>query len=150
MRRLFLLLVLVLGFAVSAQAQLKATVVETKAPVAAFTSNRPVVPTGPIVPATGGHSVVLTWTAPADVSASSTYDIFKLSSASCPASGTTGFVKITAAPVAVLTFTDNAPNVGSQCYYAVQNQGGAASGPSNLVAAVILPLPPVLSVQSAN
>lgn len=79
-----------------------------------------------------GHNVVLTWAAPADAVATSTYDLFRIN-AVCPVSGLGGltFTKVNTTPITALTFTDATITVGNWCYYMQQNQNGASSVPSN-------------------
>lgn len=79
-----------------------------------------------------GHNAVLTWSAPADAVAGTTYDMFRVN-AVCPTSGLGGltFTKVNTTPITALTFTDASITVGNWCYYAQQNQNGATSAPSN-------------------
>ena len=94
------------------------------------------------------HSVSLAWTASTDSGVS--YNIYRLSGA-CPATGTTGFSKITTAPVNATTFMDSVGAPGTYCYYATSVLNGAESVPSNLTPAVILPAAPTaLSITGTN
>lgn len=79
-----------------------------------------------------GHSTTLTWSAPADVVAGSTYDVLR-ANAVCPVSGlgTLTFTKVNASAIVGLTFTDGTIGVGNWCYYVTQSQNGATSLPSN-------------------
>jgi len=85
------------------------------------------------------HSVNLSWTASPDAGVS--YNIYRLAGA-CPATGTTGFSKITGTPVAATTYTDSIVTPGTYCYYATSVFNGAESVPSNVAPAVILPAAP--------
>jgi hypothetical protein len=85
------------------------------------------------------HSVSLAWTASTDTGVS--YNIYRLSGA-CPSSGTSGFAKITGAPVTATTYTDNQLLPGTYCYYATSVLNGSESIPSNLAPAVVLPAAP--------
>jgi|ERR1700674_2555284 hypothetical protein len=94
------------------------------------------------------HSASLTWTASTDSGVS--YNIYRLSGA-CPSAATTGFAKITAAPLTATTYTDSTVAPGTYCYYATAVLNGAESIPSNLASAVILPAAPTaLSVAGTN
>ena len=94
------------------------------------------------------HSVSLSWTASTDSVAG--YNIYRLAGA-CPASGSTGFTKITAAIVTGTTYTDSSITPGAYCYYATSTVNGAESAPSNFASAVILPAPPTaLSTTGTN
>jgi hypothetical protein len=86
------------------------------------------------------HSVSLSWTASSDAAANPTlaYNVYRISGA-CPASGTTGFVKLSASPVSGTTFTDSTVPLGQVCYYVTATLNGGESLPSNTAAAVILP-----------
>lgn len=79
-----------------------------------------------------GHSAVFTWVAPADVVATSSYDLFR-TNAVCPVTGlgTLTFTKVNTAAITGLTYTDATITVGNWCYYMQQNQNGATSVPSN-------------------
>jgi len=85
------------------------------------------------------HSVSLAWTASTDSAVS--YNLYRLSGA-CPSTGTSGFSKITAAPVTATTYTDSAVAPGTYCYYATAVLNGSESIPSNLASAVVLPAAP--------
>ncbi|HUJ33272.1 MAG TPA: hypothetical protein VLY23_18465 [Candidatus Acidoferrum sp.] len=102
---------------------------------------------------TSAHCVNLSWTAPADASGSSTYNVYRMAGA-CPASAptsTAGFTKLTAAPQAATTYSDSTVTPGSWCYVATQVAGALESAPSNNVLAAILPLSPgSMVVTSAN
>jgi cellulose 1,4-beta-cellobiosidase len=91
------------------------------------------------VAAQSAHSVSLAWTASTDAGVS--YNVYRLTGA-CPTTGSAGFAKITAAPVAATAYTDTGMAPGAYCYYATSVLNGAESAPSNLAAAVILPAPP--------
>jgi hypothetical protein len=94
------------------------------------------------------HSVSLTWTASTDAGVS--YNVYRLSGA-CPASGASGFTKITGTPVSTTAYTDATLAPGSYCYYATAVLNGAESVPSNLASAVILPAAPTaLKVAGTN
>jgi hypothetical protein len=94
------------------------------------------------------HSVTLSWTGSADPSVS--YNVYRLSGA-CPSTGTAGFSKINATPVAATTYIDSPSAPGTYCYYATSVFNGAESVPSNLAPAVILPAPPrAMSTTNAN
>ena len=94
------------------------------------------------------HSVNLAWTASTDSGVS--YNIYRFSGA-CPTTGTTGFSKITTAPVNANTFMDSVGAPGTYCYYATSVLNGAESVPSNLTSAVILPAAPTaLSITGTN
>jgi hypothetical protein len=100
-----------------------------------------------------GHSVVLTWVAPADATSATTYNVYRLSGA-CPATApttTSGFTKIATGTTAAVTYTDSTVAPGSYCYIVTDVEAGVESKPSNDVVAAILPLPPgSLVVTSAN
>jgi hypothetical protein len=94
------------------------------------------------------HSVSLSWTISIDSAAS--YNIYRLSGA-CPASGASGFTKITATPITGTAYTDNTVAAGTYCHYATSVLNGAESVPSNLASAVILPgAPTALSIARTN
>lgn len=94
------------------------------------------------------HSISLSWTASTDAGA--TYNVYRLAGA-CPATGTAGFTKLTAAPVTGTAYSDGTVTPGTYCYYATSELSGAESIPSNLVSVVILPAPPTsLTVGAAN
>jgi hypothetical protein len=94
------------------------------------------------------HSVSLKWTASTDSGVS--YNVYRLAAA-CPASGSAGFSKITAAPLTATAYTDTTVGPGAYCYYATSVLNGAESVPSNLASAVILPAAPTsLSVSGTN
>jgi len=77
-----------------------------------------------------GHSAVLTWAAPSDATAASTYNIYR-ANAVCPTSGTgtLTFTKINS--TSALTYTDSTIIVGNWCYYVTQVASGIESAPSN-------------------
>jgi hypothetical protein len=79
-----------------------------------------------------GHSAVITWPAPSDAVAASTYKVYRASGA-CPASapGTLTWTNLTATPISALTYTDSTITVGAWCYYVTQVQAGIESVPSN-------------------
>jgi hypothetical protein len=91
------------------------------------------------------HSVSLSWTASSDAAANPTlvYNIYRLSG-TCPASGTTGFTKLSASPVSGTTFTDSTVPLGQICYYVTATLNGGESVPSNTAPTVILPGAPTL------
>ena len=94
------------------------------------------------------HSVSLAWTASID--SGSSYNLYRFSGA-CPASGTSGFTKITATPITGTSYTDSTVVAGTYCYYATSVLNGAESIPSNLASAVILPgAPASLSIGGTN
>ncbi len=94
------------------------------------------------------HAVSLKWNASVDVA--SNYNVYRLSGA-CPASGTTGFTKITATAVTGTAYSDTAVAAGTYCYYVTSVLNGAESVPSNLAVAVILPAAPTsLSIAGTN
>jgi hypothetical protein len=78
------------------------------------------------------HSASLSWSAPADAVAGSTYNVYRVNAA-CPAAapGTLTWTKLTGTSVAGLTYTDNALTVGQWCYYVTQVQSAVESAPSN-------------------
>jgi hypothetical protein len=78
-----------------------------------------------------GHTANLNWTAPSDTVAGSTYNVYR-SAGVCPATapGTLTWTKLTATPVASLSFTDSTITVGAWCYYVTQVQAGIESVPS--------------------
>lgn len=80
---------------------------------------------------TTGHSAVLTWTAPSDAVAGSTYNVYR-ANAVCPTTGITGptWTKITPISISALTYTDSTITAGSWCYYVTQVQGGVEGNPS--------------------
>ena len=77
------------------------------------------------------HQAALTWTAPSDAVAGSTYNVYR-ASGSCPvtAPGTLTWTKLTATSISVLTYTDTTITVGAWCYYVTQVQVGIESNPS--------------------
>jgi hypothetical protein len=103
-------------------------------------------------PARAQHSASLSWNASPDAAANSSlgYNVYRISGA-CPASGTAGFTKLNATPVATTTFTDATVGLGSFCYYVTATLNGAESVPSNTASAVILPgAPTLLKLTSAT
>lgn len=86
------------------------------------------------------HSVVLTWAAPSDAVASSTYNTYR-AAGSCPSSGigTLTWVKLNTSGITALTYTDASVAVGQYCYYATQVQNGVESNPSNTASALVRP-----------
>jgi hypothetical protein len=94
------------------------------------------------------HSATLTWTASTDSGVN--YNIYRISGV-CPSTATSGFAKITAAPLTATTFTDSTVVPGTYCYYATAVLNGTESLPSNLASAVILPAAPTaLSISGTN
>ncbi|HVA95612.1 MAG TPA: hypothetical protein VNI36_12005 [Candidatus Dormibacteraeota bacterium] len=85
------------------------------------------------------HAVSLQWNPSTDAGVN--YNLYRLTGA-CPASGTAGFSKITAAPITGTAYTDSGVAPGAYCYYATSVLNGAESVPSNFAAAVILPAAP--------
>jgi len=94
-----------------------------------------------------GHQAQLNWTTPSDATSSSAYNVYR-ANAVCPASGTgtLTWTKITATPVAALTYTDTTITVGSWCYYVTQVQGTHESPPSNTAGGDALPNSPSITV----
>ena len=92
------------------------------------------------VAAAQSHTVTLTWNAPTDQVASSTYNVYRASGA-CPVSGlgTLTWAKINAAAITGLTYSDAGVAVGTFCYYATQVQNSAESLPSNTAPALVRP-----------
>src|SRR5882757_2876500 len=87
------------------------------------------------------HSVVLVWGAPDDVTAVSTYNIYR-TQAACPASGldALAFTKINTTPITALTFMDSSVQVGkAYCYYGTQVQNASESIPSNTAGGIVTP-----------
>jgi hypothetical protein len=81
---------------------------------------------------TPSHTATLTWPAPHDASASTTYNVYYVA-ASCPANGsTTGptWIKANTAPISALTFVQTIP-AGNYCWYVTQVANGMESLPSN-------------------
>lgn len=92
------------------------------------------------------HCVSLAWTAPSDATSTTTYGIYRESSA-CPATApttTSGFTQIATTPAGALTYIDLTvtPTVGTYCYVATTIIGTQQSGPSNDVQATIVPFAP--------
>src|SRR5271163_1577295 len=95
-----------------------------------------------------GHKATLTWTAPPDAVATSTYNVYR-AAAACPSGGVTGtlsFTKITATPITALTYVDSTIGVGQWCYYVTQVQAGTESAQSNTSGGTAAPLSPPLTV----
>jgi hypothetical protein len=92
------------------------------------------------VSAQTAHSATLSWAAPSDAVASSTYNIYRAAGA-CPLSGlgTLTFSKLNTAPITALTYTDTTVGVGSWCYYGTQVQNGVESVPSNTAGGNVVP-----------
>lgn len=86
------------------------------------------------------HKAVLTWSAPSDAVASSTYNAYRASGA-CPASGlgTLTFSKINTAAISGLTYSDPGLSVGVYCYYVTQVQSSIESVPSNTAGGIAAP-----------
>lgn len=93
-------------------------------------------PTGP------AHQAILNWTAPADVGATTAYNVYRVN-APCPASGigTLIWTKLTAAPITPLTYTDATITIGAWCYYVTQVQLSFESGPSPTFGGSASPFP---------
>lgn len=93
----------------------------------------------PVFAQAAAHSVTLTWTAPADAVATSTYSIFR-ATGSCTGAA---FGSALVTGVTATTYVDNTVVVGNYCYTAQQVQNGASSVNSNLAPVSVSPLPPV-------
>lgn len=91
------------------------------------------------------HQVTLNWTASIDSTASNpgTVTVYR-ANAACPATGIGGlnYTALTTTAPAGGPYSDTTVGVGTWCYYVTATIGGATSGPSNAVQAVILPLAP--------
>ena len=76
-----------------------------------------------------GHQATLTWQTPSDVTAGSTYNVYRASGV-CPATapGTLTWTKL--GTVSALTLVDTTITVGAWCYYVVQVQNSIESAPS--------------------
>jgi len=104
-------------------------------------------PAGGCTPGVNGHCATLVWTAPADATASSTYNVYR-ELTTCPGTApttTAGFTKINTAAITALTFTDATEQAGYSCYIATQVLNGLESAPSNDVQLAISPDSPTLS-----
>lgn len=88
-----------------------------------------------LLPATGTHTVTLTWTASVDGGA---YTVYR-ASGTCSATAT--FTAVTSG-VAVTTYADSGLAPGNFCYQVTTVVNGAESAPSNQAPAVILPASP--------
>jgi hypothetical protein len=104
-----------------------------------------VIQAAPQAPVAQLHSATVTWTAPAGATG---YNVWRLNGA-CPATlpSPTGFTKINAAPITVLTYTDNGFPLsplppGIYCYYVTAVYPSAESGPSNTVQGNVAPFAP--------
>jgi hypothetical protein len=92
----------------------------------------------PVFAQAAGHSVVLTWNAPSDAIASSTYNIYK-GAGLCSTNPT--MVQVNTTPIAALTYTDPEP-VGAYCYSATQAQNGAESAQEVPIVVKVVPNAP--------
>lgn len=92
-----------------------------------------------------GHFVNLIWSASSDSTAANpgTVTVYRASGA-CPATGigSLSYTALTTTAPAGGPYSDTSVTVGTWCYYVTATIGGATSGPSNTVQAVILPLAP--------
>jgi hypothetical protein len=84
------------------------------------------------------HSVALTWTDTANP-AGTTYSIYR---ATGQCTGSLTFTKISAAPVAAKTYTDNSVQPGPYCYVATATFNAIESGYSNSALAAVPTSPP--------
>lgn len=86
------------------------------------------------------HQAVLTWAAPSDAVAGSTYNVHR-ASGFCPATGLGSlvFTTVNAAPITALTYTDTGLAIGVYCYFVDQTQNGATSLPSNTAGGGVRP-----------
>jgi hypothetical protein len=97
-------------------------------------------------PGTFGHCATFTWTAPADATSSSTYNLYR-ELATCPATQpttTAGFTKLTSG-IAALTTTDSTAQAGISCYFVTQTLNSLESVPSNTVQLSIQPDSPTIT-----
>lgn len=90
--------------------------------------------------AQAAHQAVLTWVAPTDAVAGSTYNVYR-ASGGCPATGvgTLTFAKVNAGGVTALTYTDSGLAVGVYCYYVTQVQNASESIPGNTAGGPVKP-----------
>jgi hypothetical protein len=88
--------------------------------------------------AQSAHSVTVSWTDALNPSGT-TYDVYR-ASGSC--AGTPVFVKMNAAPITALTYTDSGVAPGTYCYYVDAFLVGLVSAPSNNAPAAVPPFPP--------
>jgi len=77
-----------------------------------------------------GHTATLTWTAPPDAVATSTYNVYRASGACPVAPAVPTWTLLTTTPVNTLTFQDTSITVGSWCYAVTQVQAGVESAKS--------------------
>lgn len=86
------------------------------------------------------HQAVISWSAPADATAGSTYNIYRALEV-CPASGLGAgpYTKV-GSGITALNFTDSTVVVGnSYCYYGTHVENSIESAPSNTAGGTVLP-----------
>lgn len=98
---------------------------------------------GTLMQAQSSHSVTVTWTASSDAASNPTltYNIYR-APAACGSVPPLAFAKVGTVSAGVLTFTDSAAPLGSNCYVVTSLVNGLESVNSNTAPAVILPAAP--------
>jgi hypothetical protein len=86
------------------------------------------------------HTATMSWKAPTDAIATSTYNVYYVA-ASCPTSGlgTLNWVKINPVPIVGLTYTQSGLAAGNYCWYVTQVQNGVESPPSTTAGGMAKP-----------
>ena len=87
------------------------------------------------------HSATLSWAAPSDATASSTYNVYRATGV-CPATGlgTLVFSKINSTAITTLSYVDSSVAIGtSYCYYGTQVQGTVEAAPGNTAGGHVVP-----------
>src|SRR2546430_12940192 len=77
------------------------------------------------------HQAALTWTAPSDAIAGTTYNVSRVNAA-CPTSGLGGLTwkQVNNLPITTTSYTDTTIGIGQWCYYVTQVTNGVESAPS--------------------
>lgn len=90
--------------------------------------------------AQAAHSAVIKWSASPDAAANPTlgYNVYRFQG-TCPTGTTPTFVKVNAAPITALTYTDSGLALGNVCYYVTAVLNGVESVPSASAGGTIPP-----------
>lgn len=101
-----------------------------------------------------GHKTTMTWTAPTDSTATTTYHVYRAVGV-CPVDGSLGTLSYAridgvSSAITATSYTDVTIGVGNWCYYVTAFTAGIESAPSNTSGGTAQPLAPTANKDITN